>query len=108
MAYKLSTILTVTQAASDQAHKHRDAILGPLLKIRECMADMDGVYISYDFFLNTMIVKEMEAGKIAAEKFLVEKAKKLGLEPVGAPDLGFGIHGGVDGPIEFWYQISAK
>ena len=44
----------------------------------------------------------------AARDRLVAAARKLGLAPVGAPDISYGVHGGWDGPVTLWYQMRAQ
>lgn len=55
-----------------------------------------------------VLVKELESTAATGQARAVAVAKKAGLVPVGRPDLSYGIHGGKEGPIEMWFQVSAE
>jgi hypothetical protein len=104
MAFKLSATLHVEMVASDKAHADRDTKIKPFLDLEKPA----GVHIYYDLFLNKVVTDELEKNKAGAEQRLVAEAKKLGLKPVGAPDLSYTIYGNEEGPIEFSYSIRAE
>ena len=94
MSFKLEISLHAKTIASLTAHSHRDAEKSDI----ESVNDLYGI---------EEISRELDANVPKAEAHLASVAKKLGLKLIGRPDISYGIHGGAEEPIEFWYQARA-
>lgn len=100
----IHAIITITTPASAAVHQERD----DLIKAMQEFALPHGLQVRVCDALDRPVAsRELEAGCAGAQGRLQAIAKKAGLTPKGRPDLGYGVHGGMTGPIEFWYQITA-
>lgn len=89
----VEAIITVRVTASQAAHSLRDA-------------SSDNIASVSDLYGIKAISSEMDAGVKSAENKLSSAAKKLGLST--GKEVSYGMRGAKDGPIEFWYQATAR
>lgn len=99
--------LTDEMDAPKFVYEARDALMTKLAEVRAAIPN-EFTVLNPDMRQITDVVRALDAGAKAAENRLTAAARKLGLKPRGAPDLSSGIHCGMTGSIEFWYQITAE
>lgn len=90
---KFEATLTARVAASAAAHDDRDRAQAKSVN---------------DLYSISSISHELEDGCAEAQRRLESLSKRLGLKPIGRPDLSYGLLGGESGPIEMWYQLRAS
>jgi len=103
----LTATLTVTVPAPPEFLALRDDMARRIGEARATMPSGCEV-VGPDFHAYAKVNAVCDKNIAAARDRLVAAARKLGLAPVGAPDISYGVHGGWDGPVTLWYQMRAQ
>lgn len=102
----ISAIINLEIDAPAEVYAWRDVVAEKLRALRAEMPDGASI-VGPDFHAWARTNEVCGSRLSTAEAQLIAAAKKLGLTPVGAPDISYGCHGAFTGPIKLWYQIRA-
>ncbi len=106
MSERLSARLCFTRPGTPTMVAERDRIVSAYAEARKILPD-GSVLSSPDLHAIPSLVAEIDAMVPQAESRLRALAKRAGLDVAEKPDIAYGMHVGIDGPIECWFQMSA-